>query len=106
MQPRESLPVESKEYHNAALASHAYWLSRAGEDGQQVRLALRRHTDRCFFEVEEVAAHGYIIEGFLVDPDDVAELIELPGNGAALPKCDPSTQKDDPPTPEKATDQS
>lgn len=51
------------------------------------RLAIRRHTDRCFHEVEEVVYRtthpdgpgtgevlGYIIDGVMIDPDDVAEV--------------------------------
>ena len=43
-------------------------------------LAIRRHTDRCFFAVEEVveeadgSLRGYIVEGMLIDKDDVAQV--------------------------------
>jgi len=49
--------------------------------------AVRRHTDRCFFEAEEVvhgpggAVEGYIVEGILWSVDDVAEA--RPSDGAA-----------------------
>ena len=47
-------------------------------------LALRRHTDRCFFAIEEVvreadgAVRGYVVDGILIDKDDVAELRAAP----------------------------
>ena len=43
-------------------------------------LAVRRHTDRCFFAVEEVltdptgAVDGFVVEGFRVPVEEVAEL--------------------------------
>jgi len=43
-------------------------------------LAVRRHTDRCFFAVEELllgpdgSLDGYVIDGPRIDPDDVAEV--------------------------------
>ena len=57
------------------------------------RLALRRHTDRCYFEVEEVVHHGdgvlagFIVDGNLIDPDDVADLKETGPDGGEL--CEP-----------------
>lgn len=62
-------------------------------DADEPRLALRRHTDRCFFRVEEVVPGpgqtlaGFIVEGVLIDPDDVAELRPTAGDGAPLPTC-------------------
>jgi len=53
-------------------------------------LALRRHTDRCFFDVEEVveepdgSVRGYIVAGHLIDKDDVAELRRTPSPGCDL----------------------
>ena len=47
-------------------------------------LAIRRHTDRCFFAVEEIvhhadgSLHGYIVDGILIDADDIAELRNSP----------------------------
>lgn len=43
-------------------------------------LAIRRHTDRCFFAVEEVvheadgAVRGYVVDGIMIDRGDVAEV--------------------------------
>lgn len=46
-------------------------------------LALRRYTDRCFFAVEEVVPasaregggiRGFIVDGVLIEADDVAQL--------------------------------
>ncbi|MEL7088922.1 MAG: hypothetical protein AAGL98_10875 [Planctomycetota bacterium] len=57
------------------------------------RLALRRHTDRCFFRVEEVLPHadgtlrGFLAEGVMIDADDVAELRRTGLDGGALPAC-------------------
>jgi len=50
-------------------------------------LAVRRHTDRCFFEAEEVVhdpsgeVAGYIVEGILWDVDDVAEVRPIDDSG-------------------------
>jgi hypothetical protein len=61
-------------------------------------LAIRRHTDRCFHEVEEIVpeglaadgtetgVRGYIIDGVMIDADDVAEVREIP-NGSTGPAC-------------------
>jgi len=39
------------------------------------RLAVRRVTDRCFHAVEEVVpGEGYIVDGFLIPLDEVAEV--------------------------------
>lgn len=54
-------------------------------------LAIRRHTDRCFFDVEEVveepdgSVRGYIVAGHLIDKDDVAELRHAPSPGCERP---------------------
>ncbi len=70
------------------------------------RLAIRRHTDRCFHAVEEVVpegpieakaggtagvvgdklrgpggVRGYIVDGVMIDADDVAEVREIPDDG-------------------------
>ncbi|MEM6750707.1 MAG: hypothetical protein AAGA57_05525 [Planctomycetota bacterium] len=43
-------------------------------------LAVRRATDRCFFAVEEIVhdpqgrLEGYVVEGFLIPADEVAEV--------------------------------
>lgn len=43
-------------------------------DDEDPNLAIRRHTDRCFFKVEEVVeGEGYIVEGILIPLDDIAE---------------------------------
>jgi hypothetical protein len=44
------------------------------------RLAIRRHTDRCFHRVEEIVPGkmgGYIVQGVLILFEDVAEVREL-----------------------------
>ncbi len=44
------------------------------------RLAIRRATDRCFHAVEEVVrgpggeVEGYIVEGFMIPADEVAQV--------------------------------
>jgi hypothetical protein len=64
-----------------------------GPDGP--RLAIRRHTDRCFHAVEEVVPEGpmdsasagirgYIIDGVMIDADDVAEVRTIPDGGPGL----------------------
>ena len=64
-------------------------------DAAVADLALRRHTDRCFFAVEEVVPHpgggvrGFIVEGHLIDADDVAEL-RRGGSGASPAACRPT----------------
>ena len=63
------------------------------------RVAIRRHTDRCFHTVEEVVYDGpptestapqaegsaevlgYIIDGVMIDADDVAEVRHVPDGG-------------------------
>lgn len=65
-----------------------------GPDGP--RLAIRRHTDRCFHAVEEVVPEGppddasggesggirgYIIDGVMIDADDIAEVRTIPDDG-------------------------
>ncbi len=61
-------------------------------------LAIRRHTDRCFHTVEEVVpeavqpdgreigVRGYIIQGVLVDKEEVAEVRPIP-EGDDGPGC-------------------
>jgi len=62
-------------------------------DDDDPRLALRRHTDRCFHRVEEVLHHadgslrGYIVDGVMIDAADVAETVGLDASGAPLPAC-------------------
>lgn len=84
-----------------------------GADDDTPRLAIRRHTDRCFHMVEEVVpegpigdipagkarvrggtisgdipreVRGYIVAGVMIDADDVAEVRELSDEGAG-PDC-------------------
>ncbi|MEM9419302.1 MAG: hypothetical protein AAGA25_09675 [Planctomycetota bacterium] len=68
---------------------------RAAEfDDEDPRLALRRHTDRCFFRVEEVVPSpgggvaGFVVDGVMIDRDDVAELRRTDSDGGALPACE------------------
>jgi len=77
----------------------------SGSDASEPpRLAIRRHTDRCFHEVEEVVHEGppagdvgpdaggsgviagYIIDGVMIDVDDVAEVRTVP-DGGDRPAC-------------------
>ena len=57
------------------------------------RLAVRRHTDRCYFEVEEVVHHGdgvlagFVVDGNLIDTDNVADVKETGPDGGEL--CEP-----------------
>ncbi|QQE10607.1 hypothetical protein JD969_14000 [Planctomycetota bacterium] len=60
--------------------------SRA-EGEEKPRLAIRRHTDRCFHEVEEVVEGGYIVEGFMIREDEVAEVRQT-GEDGGLPACE------------------
>ncbi|MBL4700419.1 hypothetical protein JYU15_00505 [bacterium AH-315-I18] len=47
------------------------------DEDDDPKLAIRRHTDRCFFKVEEVVeGQGYIVEGILIPLDDIAEVRE------------------------------
>ena len=63
------------------------------------QLALRRHTDRCFFRVEEVvplpaaggqvpSVRGFLVEGVMIDVDEVAELRRTGPDGGVLPACE------------------
>lgn len=61
-----------------------------GDPHGDPRLAIRRHTDRCFHRVEEVVPGtmgGFIVEGVLILRDEVAEVVELDEQGAPLPGC-------------------
>lgn len=70
-------------------------ITPADFEADDPRLALRRHADRCFFRVEEVvpgpggAVRGFVVEGVMIDPDDVAELRRTGADGGALPACGP-----------------
>ena len=78
-------------------------------DDDAPRMAIRRHTDRCFHMVEEVVpegpigdipadqalvrggkipggVRGYIVDGVMIDADDVAEVRTIPDDGAG-PDC-------------------
>jgi hypothetical protein len=60
------------------------------EHDLEPKVAIRRHTDRCFHRVEEVVKGkhgGYIVQGVLICEDDVAEVVELDGGGKPLPGC-------------------
>ena len=47
------------------------------DDEDDPKLAIRRHTDRCFFKVEDVVeGEGYIVEGILIPLEDIAEVRE------------------------------
>lgn len=47
---------------------------KPADDEDDPKLAIRRHTDRCFFKVEEVVeGQGYIVDGILIPLEDVAE---------------------------------
>jgi hypothetical protein len=39
--------------------------------------AIRRHHDRCFHAVEEIVPGGYVVEGLLIDEQDVAQVRHL-----------------------------
>lgn len=62
-------------------------------DADDPCLALRRHTDRCFFRVEEVVPHadgsarGFLVDGVMIAADEVAELRRTDADGGALPVC-------------------
>lgn len=49
-------------------------------DADPPPLAIRRHTDRCFFAVQELlqapdgSLDGFVVEGHRIDADDVAEV--------------------------------
>ena len=60
---------------------------RHSGDPDDPRLAIRRHHDRCFHRVEEIVPGGYIVEGIMIDHDDVAERRQLDANGSPLPPC-------------------
>lgn len=38
------------------------------------QLAIRRHTDNCFLEVEQRVPGGYIVEGMFIGDDEVADV--------------------------------
>ena len=71
-------------------------------DAEDPRLAIRRHTDRCFFAVEELVPGpgarlaGFVVEGHLISPDEVAEVRRLDAKGP--PACHPSPARSTPPT--------
>ena len=65
-------------------------MSLTPQEDDQPKLAIRRHHDRCFHPVEEVVPEGYIVQGVLIDRDEVAQVVELAGDGsAAVPACQP-----------------
>ena len=64
-------------------------------DHDDPRLAIRRHTDRCFHRVEEIVPGkmgGYIVEGILILREDVAEIRGLDDDDQP-PACVDSTGK-------------
>ncbi len=58
----------------------------AADGAADLGLAVRRHTDRCFFAAEELVAHpdgsfrGVIVAGHLIDADDLAEIRRTPAD--------------------------
>ncbi|QDU32603.1 hypothetical protein KS4_06370 [Poriferisphaera corsica] len=56
------------------------------DDEEDPKLAIRRHTDRCFHRVEEVVQGGYIVEGIMIGEDEVAE-VRKTGDDGGLPQC-------------------
>ncbi len=68
------------------------------DDSHTPGIAIRRHTDRCFHAVEEVVpaglaadgaeqgVRGYIIDGVMIDVDDVAEVRSI-SDGRPVPGC-------------------
>jgi len=68
------------------------------QDDDAPNLAARRHTDRCFFAVEEIVHEpdgtvaGYIVEDILWPMEDVAEVRALDDAST----CDPPDGHDDP----------
>ena len=46
-------------------------------EDEQPKLAIRRHHDRCFHPVEEEVPEGYIVQGVLIDRDEVAQVVEM-----------------------------
>lgn len=65
-------------------AYHKAFFERFGDDDFPP-LAVRRHTDRCFFRVEEITPDGCVVEGHLFTIDEIAELREQQGDDA--PEC-------------------
>ena len=65
--------------------SPAYQIGR--DDDPSPHLAIRRHTDRCFFAVEQVTDEGYIVERVMIGRDEVAEMIELDDQGQPVRQC-------------------
>ena len=69
-----------------------FQVTPADYDADDPRLAIRRHTDRCFFRVEELVAGpgltlaGFVVEGVMIDPDDVAEVRRTAEGGGMI--CD------------------
>ena len=56
------------------------------DEGDDPKLAIRRHTDRCFFKVEEVVeGQGYIVEGILIPLEDIAEVRDGKGTCGCIP---------------------
>ncbi len=57
-------------------------------------IAIRRHGDRCFHAVEEMVFSagcgggcGYIVDGIMVMPEDVAEMVSLDAQGKPILAC-------------------
>ncbi len=70
----------------------AYQIGRV--DDPPPRLAIRRHTDRCFFAVEQVTSDGFIVEGVMIGRDEVAEVIELDEQGEPVRPCNDEASRD------------
>jgi len=72
--------------------TQAYHNPPNDDDEHDPRLAIRRATDRCFHRVEEVVPGGYIVDGFMIDEDEVVETVKLDADGAPLPACRPTQE--------------
>lgn len=60
------------------------------------RLAVRRHTDRCFHRVEEIVRGphgGYIVQGVLIPFDEVAQVVPTDESQGPAPACGLRTGK-------------
>jgi hypothetical protein len=64
-------------------------------DDLEPKLAVRRHTDRCFHRVEEIVRGkhaGYIVQGVLIPLEEVAETVTLNDQGQPMPTCRNTTR--------------
>ncbi len=100
--------------YNTAMPEKSQNQAPGGDEGESMGdtpgelpgagVAIRRHTDRCFHAIEEVVYDGppgedgtpnakgsgtvlgYIIDGVMIDADDVAEVRHVP-DGGDHPAC-------------------